>query len=214
MVFQSVFNYRSYADIFLVIGSQRDEVLWFQEKKWQPTRKKLRWLGTMSNSAWCTTIWLGYNQDYFTDNISHNFMDEKRLFYHGYWRGSFSVHMAISNRRRLTAESSGAKLECFLNPFDSLYLSACNLWLFWRFEYKIRKQSFQTIEDRDRDLGRLEIRKIPVCLLQSDSTFWKGHWAWGRLLYSLTLNDHLSLFHRVTQLARSRLVATSLQTIY
>jgi hypothetical protein len=100
----------------------------------------------------------------------------------------------------VTASSSGAKFECFSSPFDLLYLSIGNLWLSGPFEHKRQDGLFQIIEGRDKDLGRLDIRRHSVCLFQLDWMLWLGHWARGRLLYQLTLRDHLNLSQTVRSL--------------
>jgi hypothetical protein len=46
-------------------------------------------------------------------------------------------------------------------PWDTLYY---NFRLFEMFEHKIRDRPFQMIEDYDRDLGRPDIRRYPICL--------------------------------------------------
>jgi hypothetical protein len=111
------------------------------------------------------TIWSTYNHDYFIDNISSDFLCEKMWFCHWYWYESLFIHMDNSNDCIIIAWSSDTKLECLLHLPYSSYFGICNFWLFGIFEHKIKDGLFQTIEGRDRDLGRLEIRRHPIRLL-------------------------------------------------
>jgi hypothetical protein len=78
-------------DLFLIIGSPSEEIIWFSETKWEPSRTKLRWLSAVSDSLWRTNILFSIPQDYFIGYISRNFLHEKRRFCHVSSRGSFLI---------------------------------------------------------------------------------------------------------------------------
>jgi hypothetical protein len=85
--------------------------------------QKLSWLSTMSDSYQRVTFWSEYNQNYFIDNISSDFLQEKRQFCYGYWSESFLFTRTMPIVAKLPHKVPTRSLNAFFTHL------ICQIWV-------------------------------------------------------------------------------------